>query len=160
MQTKQISITLSEPNVTAEEAEQAKIAQRCIMAALDHSRAHRIAILDESGHAVDDMPAMALPPRVLRLFADLLGRMSLRQPVALVPHKYELSTQEVAALLNVSRPYVVKQLENGMIPFRKVGTHRRILFEDLTVYMETSRQTSAQALQELAQEAQALSMGY
>ena len=60
MQTKQISITLSEPNVTAEEAEQAKIAQRCIMAALDHSRAHRIAILDESGHAVDDMPAMAL----------------------------------------------------------------------------------------------------
>ena len=62
--------------LSPEEAEQAKTAQRCIMAALDHSRAYRIAVLDESGQPADDMPSIAVPPRVLRLFADLLGRMS------------------------------------------------------------------------------------
>ena len=64
--------------LTPEEAEQAKVAQRCIMAALDQSKAYRIAVLDESGRPSNDMPAIAVPPRVLRLFADLLGRMSLR----------------------------------------------------------------------------------
>jgi excisionase family DNA binding protein len=146
--------------LSAEEAQQAKIAQRCIMAALDHSRAYRIAVLDESGQPADDMPAVAVPPRVLRLFADMLGRMSQRQPVALMPHKYELSTQEAAAILNVSRPFVVKELEAGRIPFRKVGTHRRILFEDLTAYQDASRRTSEYALRALAQEAQDLNMGY
>jgi excisionase family DNA binding protein len=146
--------------LTEEEAQQAKIAQRCIMAALDHSRAHRIAVLDESGNPADDMPAIAVPPRVLRLFADMLGRMSQRQPIALVPYKYELSTQEAAAILNVSRPFVVKELEAGRIPFRKVGTHRRILFEDLTTYQDASRKTSEQALRALAHEAQDLNMGY
>jgi excisionase family DNA binding protein len=160
MQTMNPSERANDPLLTAEEAQQAKIAQRCIMAALDHSRAYRIAVLDESGQPADDMPAIAVPPRVLRLFADLLGRMSQRQPIALVPHKYELSTQEAAAILNVSRPFVVKELEAGRIPFRKVGTHRRILFEDLTAYQDASRKTSEQALRELAREAQDLNMGY
>ena len=150
----------NEAVLTLEEAKQAKVAQRCIMAALDHSNALRIAVLDESGQRSDDMPAIAVPPRVLRLFADLLGRMSLRQPVALVPYKYELSTQEAAALMNVSRPFVVKELEAGRIPFRRVGTHRRILFEDLMTYQEQSRQTREQALADLAREAQVLNMGY
>jgi excisionase family DNA binding protein len=149
-----------EPSLTSEEAEQAKAAQRCIMAALDHSRAHQIAVLDESGRPSSDMRAVAVPPRVLRMFADLLGRMSQGQPVAVVPHKYELSTQEAAALLNVSRPFVVKELEAGRIPFRKVGTHRRILYKDLIVYQQQSRNVSAQALQDLAAQAQVLNMGY
>jgi excisionase family DNA binding protein len=160
MQAAKIPNLVTQPILTPEEAEQAKVAQRCIMAALDHSRAHRIAVLDESGEPSTDMPAIVVPPRVLRLFADLLGRMSLRQPVALVPYKYELSTQEAAALMNVSRPFVVKELEAGRIPFRKVGTHRRILCEDLVVYQEQSRQTREQALAELVHEAQGLNMGY
>jgi excisionase family DNA binding protein len=160
MQTVRIPEPIAEPVLTVEEAQQAKVAQRCIMAALDHSRAYRIAVLDESGQPADDMPAIAVPPRVLRLFADLLGRMSQGQPVALVPYKYELSTQEAATILNVSRPFVVKELEAGRIPFRKVGTHRRILFEDLTAYQQKSRQISEQALRELAQEAQDLNLGY
>lgn len=149
-----------EPTLTNEEAEQAKAAQRCIMAALDHSRAHQIIVLDESGQPSSGMPAVAVPPRVLRMFADLLGRMSQGHAVALVPHKYELSTQEAASLLNVSRPFVVKELEAGRIPFRKVGTHRRILFKDLMAYQEQSRMVSEQALQDLANQAQALNMGY
>jgi excisionase family DNA binding protein len=160
MQTAKTPEPVTASALTAEEAQQAKVAQRCIMAALDHSRAHRIAVLDESGKPADDMPAIAVPPRVLRLFADLLGRMSQRQPIAFVPYKYELSTQEAAAILNVSRPFVVKELEAGRIPFRKVGTHRRILFEDLTAYQDASRKTSELALRALAQDAQDLNMGY
>ena len=146
--------------LSADEAEQAKLAQRCIMAALDHSRAHRIAVLDESGQPADGMPAVQVPPKVLRMFADILGRMSQRQPVSLVPHKYELSTQEAAMVLNVSRPFVVKELEGGRIPYRKVGTHRRVLFEDLMAYRDQSRKTSEAALVELAREAQKLNLGY
>ena len=146
--------------LSVEEAEQAKVAQRCIMAALDHSRAHRIAVLDESGQPADGMPAVEVPPKVLRMFAEMLGRMSQRQPFALVPQKYELSTQEAAMVLNVSRPFVVKELEAGRVPYRKVGTHRRILFEDLMVYRDQSRQTSETALVELAQQAQELNLGY
>ncbi len=149
-----------EPGLTREEAAQAKVAQRCIMAALDHSRAHHIAVLDESGHPAEGMPAIAVPPRVLRLFADLLGRMSQGQPVALMPYKYELSTQEAAGILNVSRPFVVKELEAGRIPFHKVGTHRRIAFNDLMAYKGRTRETSEKALAGLAQEAQDLDMGY
>lgn len=80
--------------------------------------------------------------------------------MALVPYKCELSTQEAAALMSVSRPFGVKELEAGRIPFRKVGTHRRILFEDLMAYQEQSRQTREQALADLAREAQDLNMGY
>ncbi len=160
MQAAKTSKQVVEPVLTAKEAKQAKAAQRCIMAALDHSRAHRIAVLDESGQPSTDMPAMAVPPRVLRLFADLLGRMSQRQPVALVPYKYELSTQEVANMLNVSRPFVVKELEAGRIAFRKVGTHRRVAFEDLMAYQAKSRDASEKALAELARDAQTLKMGY
>jgi excisionase family DNA binding protein len=149
-----------ESALTNEEAEQVKAAQRCIMAALDHSRAPQIIVLDESGEPSNNMPAVAVPPRVLRLFADLLGRMSQGQPVSLMPHKYELSTQEAAAILNVSRPFIVKELEAGRIPFRKVGTHRRILFKDLMHYQDQSRAVSEQALRDLAEQAQALQMGY
>jgi excisionase family DNA binding protein len=146
--------------VSAEEAEQAKVAQRCIMAALDHSRAHQIVVLDEAGKPFDSMPAVAVPPRVLRMFVELLGQLSRRQPVAVVPYKYELSTQEAAALLNVSRPFVVKQLEANQIRFRKVGTHRRILFEDLIAYRDKSRNQSERALGELAEQAQVLNLDY
>lgn len=160
MQATQTPVPVVESVLTAEEAEQAKVAQRCIMAALDHSRAYQIAVLDESGRPAEDMPAIAVPPRVLRLFADILGRMSQRQPIALVPYKYELSTQEAAAILNVSRPFVIKELEARKIPFHKVGTHRRIAFEDLMAYKTQVRDASDKALTELAQEAQDLHMGY
>ena len=63
-------------------------------------------------------------------------------------------------VLNVSRPFVVKEPEAGRVPYRKVGTHRRILFEDLIVYRDQSRQTSETALVELAQQAQELNLGY
>ncbi len=140
------------------EAELAKAAQRCIMAALDHSKAHRIVLVDEGSS--NRAPVIELPPKALRFVADLLGAMGQRQPVALIPQKHELTTQEAAAFLNVSRPFVVKQIEEGRIPHRKVGRHRRVEFAHLVKYQESQRRDTDTALQELADQAQALKLGY
>lgn len=140
------------------EAELAKAAQRCIMAALDHSKAHRIVLVDEGNSS--RAPVIELPPKALRFVADLLGAMAQRQPVSLIPQKHELTTQEAAAFLNVSRPFVVKQLEEGKLPYRKVGRHRRVEFEQLVKYQDSLRRDTDSALQELADQAQTLKLGY
>lgn len=134
------------------DAAMAQAAQRCLMAALDHSRAATIKLVAEG----ENMPAVELPPKALRFVADLLGLMGQRQPVVLLPQKLELSTQEAAAFLNVSRPFVVKQIESGRLPCRKVGRHRRVLFEDLLAYQQSLRQETDAALQALADQGQAL----
>ena len=110
----------------------AQAAQRCLMAALDHSRAGKIRLVTDG----KNMPSVELPPKALRMVADVLGMMAQRQPVMLLPQKLELSTQEAAAFLNVSRPFVVKQIDEGRLPCRKVGRHRRILFDDLMAYQQ------------------------
>lgn len=140
-----------------EEAELAKSAQRCLIAALDHSRAVSIAIeADEQEH--DDTPPLRLPPKVLRQFADMLGAMAQGKVVTLVPKSLEVTTQEAALFLNVSRPYLIKLLEEGKIPFYKLGSHRRILLNDVMKYKKERRQASLDALQELANQAQELSL--
>ncbi len=105
---------LLEPPASEREAEIAKVAQRCLMAALDHSRAQRIALVDEKGE-ITDGPVLELPPQALRCFAEMLGMMAQRRPVMLVPQNHELTTQDAAALLNVSRPFVIKEIEAGRL---------------------------------------------
>jgi len=71
-----------------------------------------------------------------------------------------LTTQEAADFLNVSRPYLIKLLEKELIPVRRVGRHRRILFEDILKYKEKSKEKSRKARETLSQEAQDLDLGY
>ena len=150
---------LLEPPASEREAEMAKVAQRCLMAALDHSRAQRIALVDEKGE-IADTPVLELPPQALRFFAEMLGMMAQRRPVMLVPQNHELTTQDAAALLNVSRPFVVKEIEAGRLKCRKVGRHRRIEFEELRRYQAAQRAQSDEALQKLADLSQDLDLGY
>jgi len=154
-----MSTDLLDNVLSSEEAELAKAAQRCIMASLDHSRAHRIALIDRDGGA-DSSPTLELPPKVLRFFAELLGALAEQKLVTLVPQKHELTTQEAAAFLNVSRPFIIKEIEAGKIAHRKVGRHRRVAFTDLLNYQRASKAASNQALQDLADQAQQLGLGY
>ena len=137
------------------EAAMAKVAQRCIMAALEHSRTLKIALVEEGGDR-EVAPTIELPPQALRAIADLLGLMSQQQPVMLMLQKHELTTQEAAHYLNVSRPFVVKLIEDGALKHRKVGRHRRIEFQDLVAFQQQTQQRSEDALQRLTDLSQQL----
>jgi len=103
---------------------------------------------------------LILPRQALALLRDLLVEMAQGNAVTIVPTHAELTTQEAANLLNVSRPHLVKLLEGGDIPFSKAGTHRRIRYQDLMAYREQRMQESKSALDELTTQAQELDMGY
>lgn len=143
-----------------EDVELAKAAQRCIVSALDHARAVNIAIIEDGVERIEDSPLLKLPPKVLRLFADLLGAMAQGKAVAIMPKEMDVTTQEAAMFLQVSRPYLVRLLDEGKMPFHKVGTHRRIRFEDVVAYKEARQASAHRALQELVDQAQELDMGY
>lgn len=104
--------------------------------------------------------AVEVPETAFRMFLEILNQMARGNAVTLVPTHHELTTQEAADLLHVSRPYLVKLLEAGKIPHHKVGTRRRLKFQDLMSYMEKVRGESKHALDALAAQAQELGMGY
>ncbi len=109
---------------------------------------------------IDGCTDVAVPVSAIHMLVDILNQMAQGNAVSLVPIHAELTTQQAADLLNVSRPFLVKQLEAGEIPFHKVGRHRRIRFSDLMDYRDRIDQEGAAAADELAAQAQALGLGY
>lgn len=102
-------------------------------------------VTDDNRHEM-----IAIPPGALRLLVDMLTQLGQGRAVTVLPQRAELTTQDVADYLNVSRPYVVKLIEEDKLPARKVGTRRRVAFEDLVRFDEQQRAQRRAALDELA----------
>ena len=97
------------------------------------------------------MRQLQLPQRALKLLLEMLTHMQDGKAVTLVPHGFELTTQQAADLLNVSRPFFVGLLRSGAMPYHKVGTHRRVRYNDVMAYREAQLQDSESAVDELTQ---------
>lgn len=101
-----------------------------------------------------------LPTSAVKLLFSILNELAEGNSLTLIPSHVHLTTQEAANMLNVSRPYFVKLLEEGKIPFVKVGNRRQVLASDVESFMNKSINKREQALQALVDQAQKLDMGY
>jgi excisionase family DNA binding protein len=99
-----------------------------------------------------------LPARAVELIVTVLTQMANRAPFSIIPHHAELTTQQAADFLNVSRPYLTKLLDEGAIAHRMVGRHRRIKAGDLVQFEVESREKRKKALAELAAEQRRLKL--
>ena len=99
--------------------------------------------------------SLAIPTVAYELLIDILSQMAQGNTVTLIPIQAELSTQQAANILNVSRPHLIKLLESGEIPYYKVGKHRRILAQKLYDYksdIDAKRSLTLDELTALTQE--------
>lgn len=107
-----------------------------------------------------DGEALDIPDSVFEALKLVAQSMARGQSVTLVPHGEELTTQEAADILHVSRPHLVKLLDDGTIPHHKVGSHRRVRTDDVLAYREQRATNRAAKLDELARISQELDGGY
>ena len=114
----------------------------------------------DRAHVKLDGQDLILPRQALILLRDLLADMAQGNAVAIVPLHAEMTTQQAADILNVSRPYLITLLEKGELRFTRVGTHRRIQFKDLMAYKDKIKEQSSNAMDELVRIAQESNLGY
>ncbi len=104
--------------------------------------------------------AAAIPMAAFRLLVQILSEMADGNAVTVIPMHREMTSQEAADFLEMSRPSLLKLLDQKEIRYRKVGKHRRVLFQDVVEYKKRTMTDRHAALDELAQQAQELGMGY
>ena len=141
---------------TAQDAAIAREASRMLAPYVEHLESLRFQVGEEKKVT----QKLLLPATAVRLLLDLLTEMAAGNAITLIPVHAQLTTQQAADVLNVSRPFLVSLLEQGKIPHVKVGTHRRILFEDLMRYKKNIDMDRQKALDELVKESEKLNMGY
>lgn len=140
---------------SAQDAAMARASRQVLATYVHQQQPLTLRVRDAEREAPIHLPAGAIP-----LLLDILDAMAAGQGVAIVPEHVELTTIEAAELLNVSRPFLIKLLDAGVMPHRKVGTHRRIRLDDVLTYKERDDRERAAVLDQLVREAQEQDMGY
>lgn len=133
----------------------AEVAERAARRISDYLDSHPDDDLIEVLGEIGTVDALVIPRPTAILFAQILDALADGKGVQIVPKDMELTTQQAADLLNVSRPYLITLLESGKIPFRKVGRHRRVTFEALMEYKrhdDAERRAAADELASLSEE--------
>jgi excisionase family DNA binding protein len=101
---------------------------------------------------------ITVPAQVMRLVIEIFDTLARGDAIMVAPVHAELTTQQAAEMLNVSRPYLVKLLESGELPYRKVGSHRRVRLQDVLAYQERQDERSREALLELTRHTEDLGL--
>ena len=150
--------TLELTAVESQEAETAASAARGLAEILPARRTHATRVTISPSNAPEKK--IVIPARAFELLVQILAEMANGNAVTVMALHAELTTQQAADLLNVSRPYLVGMLEQGKIPHRKVGTCRRVLLGDLRAHKRREDAARERVMRELAAEAQDLGLGY
>jgi len=110
--------------------------------------------------SVREMPnvVVPLPARAVHVILRLLIAMSERIPVSVIPHEAELTTQQAADYLNVSRPYLTNLIDKGEIKHRMVGRRRRVRFADLLEFEAKSKEERQDAIKQMVADAKRLNL--
>lgn len=124
----------------------AKETSRVLASHLSKAAPMNLRIVDDAG----EESMVRLPRAAAQLLLRVLEEMARGNAVALIPVHAELTTQQAADMLNISRPSLIRLLEEGKLRFRRVGTHRRISFEDLAQFKRESDSRRKAALDALA----------
>jgi excisionase family DNA binding protein len=127
------------------EAALARETSRVLSARLRDDNLLRLRIVGGSSREIVKLPAAAV-----RLLVRILEEMARGNTVALTPVRAELTTQQAAEILNISRPSLIQLLDEGQIGYRRVGTHRRVRFDALIKYKRQADAARREALTELA----------
>ena len=136
----------------------AMIARQSSQILEQHARANHPLILRIPG--AEQETSIELPSTVVALLLKILKAMAAMESIMIVPKNTELSTFQAADILNVSRPYLVKLLDEEAIPSRKVGRHRRVRMDDLMRYKEADDRRREEILDKLTRDSQTDEMGY
>jgi excisionase family DNA binding protein len=143
-----MSITADRVDLSDHDAEVLAQASRLMSEALDRPQAHRIALVEEHSDGSGSV-RLEVPPATLRLLSQILALMARQQTFVLYPESSELTTKQAAEVLGVSRPFLIRVLEAGEIPYRKVGRHRRVLMKDVLFYKQTTQVKRQAAMDDL-----------
>jgi excisionase family DNA binding protein len=139
--------TRNEPTIpTDQDALLAREASRTLEAHDAAAKAVRVQVAD----AGREITTLDLPPAATRLLLEMLKEMGEGKAISLVPIEAEVTTQQAADLLNVSRPYVVGLIDKGVLPARMVGNQRRLPLKDVLAYKMETRARALDALEEIS----------
>lgn len=148
--------TLETVAPTEQESRLAEEGIRALARMVPRTAAESITVSPSSGSSEH----VVIPTVAFRLLLTILEEMAKGNGITIIPIHAELTTQKAADLLGVSRPFLVGLLDEGKIPFHRVGTHRRVRFRDVMAYKSENQAARRRVLGDLATEAQELGLGY